>query len=47
MIILVLVSITGCLAILDITMKSVIEGYLKQGEERTAFCVKCTTEDFA
>ena len=37
MIILVLVSITGCLAILDITMKSVIEGYLKQGEERTAF----------
>lgn len=37
MMILVLISITGCLAMLDITMKSVIEGYLKQGEERTAF----------
>lgn len=36
MVILVLISITACLAMLDITMKSVIEGYLKQGEERTA-----------
>ena len=37
MLILVLISVTACLAMLDITMKSVIEGYLKQGEERTAF----------
>lgn len=37
MVILVLISITACLAMLDITMKSVMEGYLKQGEERTAF----------
>lgn len=37
MLILVLISITACLALFDITMKSVIEGYLKRGEERTAF----------
>ena len=37
MLILVLISVTACLAMLDITMKSVIEVYLKQGDERTAF----------
>ena len=35
MMILVLISLTTVLALLDIAMKSVIEGYLKQGEERT------------
>lgn len=35
--ILVLICVTACLAMIDITMKSVIEGYLKRGEERTAF----------
>lgn len=34
--ILVLISITLCLALIDITVKSTIEGYMKQKEERTA-----------
>ncbi|MCI8834789.1 MAG: signal peptidase II [Ruminococcus sp.] len=33
--ILVLICITACLAMLDITLKSVIEGYLTRKEERT------------
>ena len=34
--ILLLISITACLALLDITAKSVIEGYMTRKEERTA-----------
>ena len=34
--ILVLISITLCLALIDITVKSTIEGYMTQKEERTA-----------
>ena len=36
MMILVLIGLTALLALIDIAMKSVIEGYLTQGEERTA-----------
>ena len=34
--ILLLISMTACLALLDIAAKSVIEGYLTRKEERTA-----------
>lgn len=34
--ILVLISITACLALLDIALKSTIEGYMTRKEERTA-----------
>lgn len=34
--ILVLISITACLALLDIAVKSTIEGYMTRKEERTA-----------
>lgn len=36
MIILVLMSLTLCLALVDIAVKSYVEGYMKRGEERTA-----------
>ena len=35
--ILVLINITACLALIDIALKSTIEGYMTQKEERTAF----------
>ena len=34
--ILVLINITACLALIDIALKSTIEGYMTQKEERTA-----------
>lgn len=34
--ILVLICITACLMLLDIALKSIMEGYLAKGEERTA-----------
>ena len=34
--IIVLICITACLMLLDIALKSIMEGYLAQGEERTA-----------
>lgn len=35
--ILVLICITACLAMIDITLKSCVEGYMTKKEERTAF----------
>lgn len=34
--ILLLLSVTACLMLLDIALKSIMEGYLAEGEERTA-----------